>query len=106
MLEDDVERIHQIAAKIESRVSRIKNKNMQAVAHSKIEAIQNNQGVKKKIQDSIIKSKRNFKKRPNNEAFTRAVKAKVERDYSRMESLESIEEKPHDKLALSFLKSN
>jgi len=41
MLEDDVEHIHQIAAKIEARVSRMKNKNAQANVHSKMEAMQN-----------------------------------------------------------------
>ncbi len=41
MLEDDVEHIHQIAARIESRTSRMKNKTQQAFVHSKIEAIQN-----------------------------------------------------------------
>lgn len=93
MLEDDMERIHQIAAKIESRVTRIKNKNMQALAHSKIEAVQNNYDVKERIKESKLKSKRNFKKRKSDEAITKAAKAKVERDYSRLESLESIEEK-------------
>ena len=93
MLEDDVERIHQIATKIESRVTRIKNKNMQALAHSKIEAVQNNYDVKERIKESKLKSKRNFKKRKSDEAITKAAKAKVERDYSRLESLESIEEK-------------
>jgi hypothetical protein len=38
-LEDDVERIHQISAKIEAHVSRMKNKNQQANVHSKMEAI-------------------------------------------------------------------
>jgi hypothetical protein len=41
MLEGDVELIHQIAAKIEARVSRMKNKNAQANVHSKMEAMQN-----------------------------------------------------------------
>jgi len=40
-LEDDVEHIHQRAAKIESRVTRMKNKGQQAHVHSKMEAIQN-----------------------------------------------------------------
>ena len=34
-LEDDVEQIHQISAKIESRISRMKNKGQQAHIHSK-----------------------------------------------------------------------
>ncbi len=45
MLEDDVEHIHQIAARIESRTSRMKNKTQQAFVHSKIEAIQNSQDI-------------------------------------------------------------
>jgi hypothetical protein len=38
-LEDDVERIHQICARIELHVSRMKNKTQQALVHSKMEAI-------------------------------------------------------------------
>ncbi len=41
MLEDDVECIHQIAAKIEAWVSRMKNKSGQAKVHLKMEALQN-----------------------------------------------------------------
>ncbi len=51
-LEDDVERIHQISAKIESRVSRMKNKGQQAHVHSKMEAIQNCSLVREKIEES------------------------------------------------------
>jgi hypothetical protein len=36
MLEDDVEHIHQIAARIEARTSRMKNKAQQAFVYSKI----------------------------------------------------------------------
>jgi len=35
MLEDDVEHIHQLAAKIEARISRMKDKFWQAFMHSK-----------------------------------------------------------------------
>ena len=45
MLEDDVEHTHQIAAKIEARVSRMKNKKGQANVHSKMEAMQNSREV-------------------------------------------------------------
>jgi len=45
MLEDDVEHIHQIAARIESWTSQLKNKTQQAFVHSKIEAIQNSQNI-------------------------------------------------------------
>jgi hypothetical protein len=41
MLEDDVEHIHQIAAKIEVRVSQMKNKSEQALVHSKVKVMQN-----------------------------------------------------------------
>ena len=50
MLEDDVEHIHQIAARIESRTSRMKNKAQQAFVHSKIEHIQNSQEIKAKLE--------------------------------------------------------
>jgi hypothetical protein len=61
-LEDDVERIHQISAQIESRVYRMKNKGQQAHVHSKMEAIQNCNLVKEKIEASQTLSKRVFKK--------------------------------------------
>jgi hypothetical protein len=62
-LEDDVERIHQISAKIESWVSRMKNKGQQAHVHSKMEEIQTSNLVKEKIESSQVLSKRLFKKR-------------------------------------------
>jgi len=61
-LEDDIEQIHQISAKIESRVSRMKNKGQQAHVHYKMEAIQNCSMVREKIQQSQLASKRVFKK--------------------------------------------
>ena len=101
-LEDDVERIHQIAAKIEARVSRMKNKAQQAVVHSKMEAIQNCILVKDKIEASQLLSKRVFKKR-NIElcAQERGKKMKKERDDSRTETLHLLESKPHAKLLTS-----
>jgi hypothetical protein len=63
-LEDDIEQIHQISAKIESRVSRMKNKGQQAHVHSKMEAIQNCSMVREKIQQSQLASKRVFKNEP------------------------------------------
>ncbi len=41
MLEDNVERTHQISARIESRVLRMKNKAQQAMVHLNMKAIQN-----------------------------------------------------------------
>ena len=62
-LEDDVERIHQISARIESRVSRMKNKAQQAMVHLNMKAIQNCNLVKDTIEASQLLSKRVFKKR-------------------------------------------
>ncbi len=62
MLEDDVEHIHQIAARIEARTSRMKDKARQAFVHSKIEAIQNSQVIKAKLVASQEYAKRKFKK--------------------------------------------
>ena len=50
MLEDDVEHIHQMAAKIETQTSRMTNKDLQPFIHAKIEAIQNCQEFKGKIE--------------------------------------------------------
>jgi DNA repair protein RadC len=61
-LEVDVERIHQISAEIEPRVTRMKNKAQQAVVHSKMEAIHNCNLVKDTIEASQLLSKRVFKK--------------------------------------------
>ena len=101
-LEDDVERIHQISAKIEARVSRMKNKAQQAVVHSKMEAIQNCNLVKDRIEAFQLLSKRVFKKR-NIElcAQERGKKMKKERDDSRTETLHLLESKPHAKLLTS-----
>jgi hypothetical protein len=38
-LEDDVDHVHQISAHIEARVSRMKDKDKQALVHSKMEVI-------------------------------------------------------------------
>jgi len=98
-LEDDVERIHQISAKIESHVSRMKNKGQQAHVHSKMEAIQNCSLVREKIEQSQKASKRVFKKRNLSIcAVERGVRQKKERDESRAETQRYLEEKPHEPL--------
>jgi hypothetical protein len=95
-LEDDVERIHQISAKIESRVSRMKNKGQQAHVHSKMEAIQNCTLVKEKIEASQLQSKRLFKKRNIEKcAQERSKRLKEDRDNSRSQTMLSLEGKPH-----------
>ena len=95
-LEDDVERIHQISAKIEARVSRMKNK---ANVHSKMEAIQNCNLVKEKIEASQQLSKRVYKKRKIELcANERKIRLKKERDESRSETLQYLENQPHEQL--------
>jgi hypothetical protein len=49
MLEDDVECIRLLAAKIEAQTSGMKDKARQAFVHSKIEAIQNSHEIKDKL---------------------------------------------------------
>jgi hypothetical protein len=95
-LEDDVEHMHQISARIEARVSRMKDKDKQALVHSKMEAIQFNAEVSENIELSKQLAKRSFKKlNPELCAATRAVKLKKERDESRDETLLLVEQKPH-----------
>jgi len=88
MLEDDVEHIHQIAAKIEARVSQMKNKNAQANVHSKMEAMQNSREIREATEKSVQLSKRVLK----NELQTasKVVEAKEERESKRMETLQRI----------------
>ncbi len=50
ILEDDVEHIHRIDARIEARTSWMKSKAQQAFVHSKIEHIQNSQEIKAKLE--------------------------------------------------------
>jgi hypothetical protein len=52
-LEDDIEHMHQISARIESRVSHMKNKDQQAYVHSRMESIQSNVAVVTKIEEEI-----------------------------------------------------
>jgi hypothetical protein len=61
MLEDDVEHIHQKAAKIESRIVRMKNREHQAFVHFRLEAMQNSRGTKEAIHSSITALKSYFK---------------------------------------------
>jgi hypothetical protein len=90
-LEDDVEYMHQMSARIESRVSRMKNEGQQAFVHCKIEFIQNCAKVKSKIEESQMAAKCHVTNNRNTElcALNRAKKAKVERDLGRAETLAS-----------------
>jgi hypothetical protein len=107
MLEDDVEHIHQIAARIEARTSRMKDKARQAFVHSKIEAIQNSQVIKAKLVASQEYAKRKFKKRnPELDSGLRNTKLKVERDCSRLQTLQLVQEKPDSSLPSVKFKSS
>jgi len=95
MLEDDVEHIHQLAAKIEGCTSRMKDKFWQAFVHSKIEAIQNCHEIKSKLVLSKEDAKRNFKKRNMVlDSEQRRSTLKLERNSSRLETLQLLLEKP------------
>ena len=96
VLEDDLEHLHQTSAKITSCVSRMKNKDQQAFVHSKIEAKHNNIEVRERVQDSKQSSKRQFKKRNMElDSTVRALRAKKERDDSRVNTLQFVQRKVH-----------
>jgi hypothetical protein len=58
LLEDDVEKMHQIAGNFEARSSRLKSATVRAVAQSKMEAMSHNNLVQKNMQHSQQLSKR------------------------------------------------
>jgi hypothetical protein len=96
VLEDDLEHLHQTSAKITSCVSRMKNKDQQAFVYSKIEAKHNNIKVREKVESSKQSAKRQFKKRNMElDSTVRAVKAKKERDDSRVKTLKFVQRKVH-----------
>lgn len=102
MLEDDVEHIHQKAAKIESRIGQMKNKEHQSFVHSRLEAMQNSREIKEAMECSITLSKRKFKKQNlEYSSVERKVKARQERDFSRMATLSHVATKPHESVPLS-----
>ncbi len=87
-LEDDVEHMHQILARIETCVSRMKDKDKQALVHSKTEAIMFNSEVAECVEKSKQLAKRKFTNRnPEVCAATRSVRLKIERDSSQATTL-------------------
>jgi hypothetical protein len=86
MLEDDVEHVYQISARIEARVSRMKNKKGQANVHSKMEAMQNSREVREATDRSIALSRRVFK----NKKASSLKDVKEDREKIRMETLQRI----------------
>jgi hypothetical protein len=91
-LEDHIEHMHQMSARIEARISRMKNKNQQAFVHSKIEVVQNCALVQEKIAQSQAASKCVMKRRnPEACVITKGKRAKEERDKGRAETLASLD---------------
>jgi hypothetical protein len=77
----------------------MKNKAQQAFVHSKIEAIQSSQDIAVKLEASQLQAKGQSKRRnPERDSELRNKKPKIERDSSRLETLEIVEKKPHSNL--------
>jgi hypothetical protein len=75
MLEDDVEHMQQIAAKMEARV----------LVHSKMEPMQNSCEIREAMENSIQLSKRTFKNEL--QTYSKLNEAKEERESKRMENV-------------------
>jgi len=98
LLEDDIEHMHQISARIESRTNRMKNKSQQAFVYSQIENGQNSQEVKLKMESSQHDSKRDFKRKDTElDSSLKEKKLKSDRDSSRLETLNLIDTKPYQR---------
>ena len=97
-LEDDIEHMHQISARIESRVSRMKNKEQQAFVHSRMEAIESNVEVIAKIEERKVEAKRKIKSATLEGAEIRAKRLKKERDDRRVQAAISIQQTSYAKL--------
>jgi hypothetical protein len=85
----------------------MKNKAQQAFVHSKIEAIQNSHDITVKLEASQLQANRQFKRRnPELDSELRSNRLKIERDSSRLETLELVVNKPHSNLNPIKFKSN
>ncbi len=105
-MEDDVEMMHQVAARIESRVGRMKNKDQQALVHSKMEAIVSNIKVKEKVSELKSASKRIFKKRNADCcAVLKAKKLKEEREEKRSLTAEIVTKSNYETLTTAHQKA-
>ena len=105
-MEDDVKMMHQVAARIESHVSRMRNKDQQAFIHSKMESIVSNIEVNGKVKQVEKETKRIFKKR-NAEccACFRAKKLKEERDEKRNQTAEVVQKSEYGNLITTHKKA-
>ena len=97
LLEDDLERLHQMSKKIATRTNRIKKKNGQARSHSQMEAKLNNSEIIVQTLQSQAESKRVYK-RKRVDAAEKAATAKKERDKNRIETIMAVEGKPYIKM--------
>jgi hypothetical protein len=104
LLEDDVEKIHQISGNFESRVSRLKSGTNKAFAQAKMEAVSHNDAVRQHLEQSQRNSKRklddkkSFNKKENNKV------QKTERNQRRLDTLKGIEDNPIPKLISAYEK--
>jgi hypothetical protein len=91
-LEDDIEHMHQISARIESRVSQMKNKDQQALVHSRLEAIASNVEVITNIEERKIAAERKIKSTTTESAENTAKRLKEERNEWREQAGINIQE--------------
>jgi hypothetical protein len=104
LLEDDVEKMHQIAGNFEARSSRLNSATGRAVAQSKMEAISHNNLVQQQMQHSQQLSKRKLDVNNSDTKKERIKVSKTERDQKRVEVVPEIENKPFPKLITAYEK--
>jgi hypothetical protein len=105
ILEDDVEKMHQIAGQFEHRSARLKNPDTRALVHAKMEALSHNKDVQHHVAHSRKLSKRKFKNRNMSLCKdTRSKLLKMERDDRRIATANALQEKPLPKLVTTYEK--
>ena len=109
ILEDDVEKMHQIAGRSESRVARLKSATNRALAEAKIEAISKNCQVKQHVERSKQVAKRKFSDQEARLSVADKKKSlKSERDHKQLQTVTALYENPlpkivNDKLKVDFI---
>ena len=104
LLEDDVEKMHQIAGSFESRVARLKSATNRALAQAKMEAITHNNAVRKCLEQSQNQSKRKLDDTKPSYKKENIKVQKTERNQMRLETLKGIEDNPPPKLITAYEK--
>jgi hypothetical protein len=103
ILEDDVEKMHQIAGRFEHRTARIKNPNKRALVHAQMEARTHNKHVQHHAAESQKKAKRKFKNRNISKSKDHKTKRmKKERDEQRIATADALHLKPLPKLITTY----